>query len=122
MTDWRLPTLRERNAGAVAHLSPIYGALVPVLGSVAVALLVWWRSGNSDFVERHAREAFNFQLTMVCCYGLGLAYLYVFALLGVVLLGATAAYETVVMYRAARWARAGRPYRYRLCCRFMRDT
>ena len=119
MRDAGIPTARERTDSAVAHLSSVYGALVPVVGAIGVAVLVWWRNGDSAFVARHARAAINFQLTMILWYGLSLAYLYAFMALGAVLLVGLTTYETVAMWRAARRARAGEFYDYRLSFRFL---
>ena len=112
------PTAQERTDSAVAHLASVYGGLVPVVGAIGVALLVLWRNADSDFVGRHARAAINFQLTMVIWYTLSLAYLYVFMALGAALLVGLTTYETVAMVRAARRARAGQPYTYRLSFAF----
>ena len=55
----------ERNYGAAAHVAAlVWGNVIPVLGSFAVTLLVWWWMRESAFVVRHARASINFQISM----------------------------------------------------------
>jgi uncharacterized Tic20 family protein len=100
-------TAQERHFGAAAHLAPFVGSLIPVFGSFLVTLWVWWRMRESGFVERHARASLNFQLTMSVYYLLALGYVYAYVAFGLLLLGASAVFETVSVMVAARRARAG---------------
>jgi uncharacterized Tic20 family protein len=91
------PTSSERQWAALAHLSALVLALLTswlvgvagVLGAGAVYLL---KRGDSAFVEEHAREAVNFNLSMLlyaaiaCAIGVALLGITVFTLgLGIIL-------------------------------------
>ena len=115
-------TASERSYGAAAHVAPLaWGNVIPVFGSLAVTLLVWWRMRESAFVARHARASINFKLSMTLHYALAFGYLFVCLGFGAVLLAAAAVFETVSTVRAARRAKAGRYYRYRMCLEFVKD-
>ena len=112
----------ERSYGAAAHMAPVaWGNVVPVLGSFAVTLLVWWWMRESGFVSKHARASINFQLSMTVHYTLAIGYVFVSLPFAVVLLTAAAIFETVSAIRAARRAHAGGYYRYRMCIEFVKD-
>ena len=112
----------ERSYGAAAHVAPLaWGNVVPVVGSFAVTLLVWWWMRESGFVSRHARASINFQLSMTVHYTLALGYVFVSLPFAVLLVTAAAIFETVSAVRAARSASTGGYYRYRMCIRFVKD-
>ena len=112
----------ERSYGAAAHVAPlVWGNVVPVFGSFAVTLLVWWWMRESAFVTKHARASINFQLSMTLHYLLAFGYVFVSLSFGLALLAAAAIFETVSAVRAAKMAKAGQYYRYRLCLQFVTD-
>lgn len=115
-------TPQERIYGAAAHMAPFLGGLIPVFGSFVATLLVWWWMRQSVFVARHARASINFQLSMLVYYGLALGYLYVFTAFGLMLLVSSAVFEMVSIVRAARRAKAGQDYQYRMCLEFLKHT
>ena len=115
-------TTAERSYGAAAHMAPVVWCnVVPVLGSFAVTLLLWWWMRDSAFVSRHARDSINFQLTMTVHYTLAIGYVFVSLPFAVLLLTAAAIFETVSAVRAARRAHAGGYYRYRMCIEFVKN-
>jgi uncharacterized Tic20 family protein len=60
------PTENERTWGMLAHLSALAGIVVWLVGCVAGPLVVWMaRRDQSAFVAEHAREALNFNITVV---------------------------------------------------------
>ena len=114
-------TAAERNYGAAAHVaSLVCGNFVPVFGSFAATLLVWWWMRDSAFVARHARASINFQLSMTVYYVLALGYVFVSVGFALLLIVSSVIFETVSIVVAARRARAGRYYRYRMCLEFVR--
>ena len=118
----RAVTTAERSYGAAAHVAPlVWGGIIPVIGGFVVPLVLWWWMRESAFVGRHARASINFQLTMIVHYALAFGYVFVSAAFGLALLGAAAIFETVSVVRAARRARAGEYYRYRMCVEFVKD-
>ena len=53
----------EKNLAVLAHLLPLLGFLMPGL-NMAIPLVIWWlKRDKSIFVEHHARESLNFQIT-----------------------------------------------------------
>ncbi|MDE0204545.1 MAG: DUF4870 domain-containing protein [Candidatus Tectomicrobia bacterium] len=120
MTD-KGPTARERTYGAVAHMGPKVGEVIPFFGSFLVPLAVWWLQRDSRFVARHARASINFQLSMTVYYGVALGYVFVYVFFGLALLLALMAFEWVSMLKAARRAEAGGFYRYRMCLTFLKE-
>ena len=83
-------------------------------------LAVWWLKRESVFVDRHARASINFQLSMTLYYGLALGYVYVYVGFGLALLLASGVFETISMVLAARRAKAGKYYQYRMCLQFLK--
>jgi uncharacterized Tic20 family protein len=60
------PTEDERTWAMLAHLAALAGIVVWLFGAVLGPLAVWLaRRGQSPFVEEHAREALNFNITVV---------------------------------------------------------
>ena len=112
----------ERSYGAAAHVAPlVWGNVIPVFGSFMVTMLVWWWMRDSDFVARQARASINFQLSMTVHYALALGYVFVSLSFAAALLAAAAIFESVSALRAARRAKAGEYYRYRLCLEFVKE-
>jgi uncharacterized protein len=60
------PTENERTWGMLAHLSALSGVVLWLLGCILGPLAVWIaRRDQSAFVAEHAREALNFNITIV---------------------------------------------------------
>lgn len=118
----RSPTARECMFGAVAHMGPKVGEVIPFVGSFLVPLVVWWLHRDSLFVVQHARASINFQLSMTVYYCFALGYVFVYVLFGAALLVFLMAFEWVSMVKAARRAEAGGYYRYRMCLKFLDDA
>ncbi len=111
-----------RNWAMAAHLSAFVGSFVAL--AVLGPLVVWLIRREVDgFSERHAREALNFNLTILLLLVAGVvASLVTFglALLVVVPLGlAVAVFWIVVTILAAVRASEGRDYQYPLTIRFV---
>ena len=116
-------TAAERSYGAAAHVATlVWGNVIPVLGSFAVTLLVWWWMRESAFVVRHARASINFQLSMTIHYTLAFGYFFVSLSFGLMLLVSAMIFETVSILRAARRAKSGEHYQYRLCLEFVKEV
>jgi len=55
----------ERNLAVAVHLMPLVAFFAPGI-NVVIPLLVWWfKRGRSVYVEHHARESLNFQISFV---------------------------------------------------------
>ena len=103
----------EKNLAVLAHLLPLLGFLMPGL-KMAIPLVIWWlKRDKSIFVEHHARESLNFQITfsLLC----GLWSVLTFFLVGWLLLPVVPVVLIVAllfMFRAAMKAGNGEFYRY----------
>ena len=141
--DSSAPAETERHWAAMAHLSALLLALLTswaagVAGSVA-ALVVWLlKKDESPFVAEHAREALNFNLSMliyacgavaigialvgatVLTLGIGLILTLPAGILLVLACGAIAMVWLVCSVIATVKAWNGEPYRYPLSIRLVR--
>jgi len=60
------PTENERTWAMLAHLSALAGLVMPLLGIVIGPLVVWLaRRDESPFVAEHAKEALNFNISVL---------------------------------------------------------
>ncbi len=102
----------SRGWATAAHLVPLIG-----FGFIG-PLVIWLMKRDEDaFVGYHAREALNFQITMII-YVIGSIVL-MFALIGFVLLPVVMVFALVVMIIAGIKAANGEFYRYPLIFRFV---
>ncbi len=103
----------DKNLAVLAHLLPLLGFVMPGL-NMAIPLMIWWlKRDKSIFVEHHARESLNFQITfsLLCV----LWSVLTFFLVGWLLLPAVPVVLIVAllfMFRAAMKAGNGEFYRY----------
>jgi hypothetical protein len=101
-------------AGLASFVAPIVGTLAP--------LGVWYFFQRGDArVERHAKEAFNFQVNMLL-WGIASGLLVLTCLLaplGIVLALASAAWNVVLAIVASVKSSQGEDYRYPLIYRFL---
>jgi uncharacterized Tic20 family protein len=100
----------ESNWGMFAHLSALVGLVIP-FGSVLGPFLIWLTKGKeSAYVGEQAREALNFQITMLIvaavCFALSLI------LIGIVLLWLAVLFDLVFVILATVTASKGQMYRY----------
>ncbi len=113
------PSQDERTWGMLAHLSAFAGLLVPLFGGVLAPWVLWlaWRE-RSHFVGEQAKEALNFNLSVLIAYlaSIVLMYLYVGFLLCVVLFVGWVAMTIIAAIRASE----GVHYRYPLALRLVK--
>lgn len=102
----------SRGWAAAAHLIPLIGL------SFLAPLVIWLIKRDDDaYVEHHAREALNFQISMLI-YAVISAIL-IIVLIGFVLLVVLAIFAFIVMIVAGVKAASGAMYRYPLTIRFV---
>jgi uncharacterized protein len=118
-TSGSTPTENERTWGMLAHLSALAGLVVPLLGIVLGPLAVWLtRRDESAFVAAHAKEALNFNISVllaaiICMI---LALVFVGFLLGTALF----IFWLVMTLVAAIKASEGQAYRYPFSLRLVK--
>ena len=113
------PTENERTWGMLAHLSALAGVVIWLLGCVLGPLVVWLaRRDQSEFVAAHAREALNFNITVVLAAVICLALMVVFV--GFILGTALFIGWLVLTLIAAIRASEGELYRYPFSLRLVK--
>ena len=113
------PTENERTWGMLAHLSALAGVVIWLLGCVLGPPAVWLaRRDQSEFVAAHAREALNFNITVVLAAVVCLALMVVFV--GFILGTALFIGWLVLTLIAAIRASEGELYRYPFSLRLVK--
>lgn len=113
------PTENERTWGMLAHLSALAGVVIWLLGCVLGPLAVWLsRRDQSEFVAAHAREALNFNITVVLAAVVCMALMVVFV--GFILGTALFIGWLVLTLIAAIRASEGELYRYPFSLRLVK--
>jgi hypothetical protein len=103
------PTAEERQWGMIAHLSALVASVVgfPLLGP----LIVWLTKGKeSAWVEQHAKEALNFQITVTAA--LWISAFLVICIVGIFMLPVIGLAALVLTVMAGIKANNGEMYRY----------
>ncbi len=113
------PTENERTWGMLAHLSALAGVVVWLLGCILGPLAVWiTRRDQSAFVAEHAREALNFNITVVLAALVCMLLMLVFV--GFILGTALFVVWLVFTLIAAIKASEGEHYRYPFSLRLVK--
>ena len=108
----------ERMWATLAHLGIIAGLIIPS-GSVVAPLVIWLVfKDRSEYVNYHAKEALNFQITMFIAFIV--AAILIFVLIGIPALIALAIADLVYSIIAATKANEGEYYKYPYTYRFIK--
>ena len=118
-TSGSTPTENERTWGMLAHLSALAGLVLPLIGIVLGPLAVWLtRRDESQFVGDHAKEALNFNISVllgaIACILLTLVFV------GFLLGTALFIFWLVMTLIAAIKASEGHIYRYPFSLRLVK--
>lgn len=120
ITGSPIPTAQERQWAALAHASTLapYLVALPFIGFVGPLVVRATKGQESAWVDNHAKEALNFQITLLIGYAVAL----VTACIGVgVVLGiGIAVFGLVMAIIAAIKANNGEVYRYPACLRLVK--
>ena len=100
----------ERLWATLSHLGVIAGFIIP-FGNIIAPLVIWLvQREKSAYVDEHAKEALNFQITVtiaaIACFIL------IFVFIGILLLAALGIFSLVVSIIAAIKANQGESYTY----------
>ena len=112
-------TNREQNTWAmIAHLSGLLLYTAIPFGNVIAPFAIWLMNRDTmPFVDDQAKEAINFQLTIMI-YAFASTIL-IFVLIGLVLLPVVIIFHVVASIIAGLKAQQGVPYRYPMTIRFI---
>jgi hypothetical protein len=121
MSEQERDERRRRLWATLCHMAALPGFLLPPLVGIALwPLVAWlWKGGEWDFVDRHGREAVNFQLSMLLLF-IPVIALMVFLPDGLwVLAMGVSVFDVVCVLLASKEAIQGKEYRYPLSYRFI---
>jgi uncharacterized Tic20 family protein len=109
----------DRTWAMIAHFSALAFFLLPVIGCVIGPLVVWlMKREQSAFASEAAKEAFNFNLTVLLGYAVCALFFFVF--IGFLLAAALFAYWLVMTILAGVKASEGFHYRYPVALRILK--
>ena len=118
-TPGTVPTENERTWGMLAHLSALAGLVMPLIGIVLGPRVVWLaRRDESEFVAAHAKEALNFNISVLL--GALACVLLMLVFIGFLLGTALFVAWLVMMLVAAIKASEGQTYRYPFSLRLVK--
>ena len=102
----------EKTMALLAHLGGIFFGFIP-------SLVIWLiKKDSSAFVAEQAKEALNFQITMV--FGFILSFILIFIVIGIFLIWALAIANLVSCIIAGIKANSGESYRYPFAIRLIK--
>ena len=118
-TPGTAPTENERTWGMLAHLSALAGLVVPLIGIALGPLVVWLaKREESTFVAAHAKEALNFNISVLLAAIVCMLLMLVF--IGILLGTALFIAWLVMTLVAAIKASEGHAYRYPFSLRLVK--
>lgn len=106
-----LPSSDERNMALLAHLLGIFFSILP-------ALLIWLlKKDESEYINDQAKEALNFQITMLIAYFVASLTMYI--VIGCILAPVLLVVDLVLCIVAAVAVSKGQRYRYPFALRLI---
>jgi uncharacterized protein len=112
-----VPSADERNMALIAHLGTFSSVLIGPLSFLVPLLIYQYWKDRSVFVAEEAKEALNFQLTLLVLTVTG--FLLLVVLIGIAVLVVAGVMGIVLPILAAIRAGEGKPYRYPLTIRMV---
>ncbi|GAA5484080.1 DUF4870 domain-containing protein [Haloferula sargassicola] len=118
------PTEDERNLAMLCHLLALILGATTGLGVVGPLIIWLWKKGQSPFIDFHAKESLNFQISLlIYLSALGiLTFLTIFLLVGVLFIPvivAVAIFGLIAEILACLAANRGEWHRYPFCLRLV---
>ncbi len=108
-----------RNWAMIFHFAGLIGSIFLLFGNIIAPLILWLlKKEDHWFVDRHGKEAVNFQITMTI-YGF-IALVLTWVLIGWLFVVILIFMEIILVIVAAVKASDGGCYRYPLTIRFIR--
>lgn len=114
------PTSEEQNLAMLAHLTGGLGILLSGLGGFIGPLVIWMlKKDESAFVADQAKEALNFQITLLIIYAVTVVLAIVTCGFGALLVVVPGILQVVFAIIASLSLSKGIPYRYPFCLRLV---
>lgn len=107
------PTSEEKTMAILSHIL----AIVPGIGIIGPLVIYLVKKNESSFVESHARESLNFQITVILAFII--SAILVIILIGFVMLWLVGIVNIVLVIIATIRASEGRLYRYPMSIRLV---
>ena len=107
------PTSEEKSMAILSHIL----AIVPGIGILAPLVIYLVKRNEGSFVEFHARESLNFQITILLAYII--SAILIIVLVGILFLWVLPVVNIVLVIVATLRASEGRWYRYPFCIRLV---
>jgi uncharacterized Tic20 family protein len=108
----------EKTMGMFAHLSALAGYIIPFGNIIGPLIVMLVKKDQSAFVVDQAREALNFQITIMLAVILSIALM--FCVVGFFILPVLGIVNIVFIIIAAIKANGGEPYRYPMTLRLVK--
>jgi uncharacterized Tic20 family protein len=109
----------EKTWALLSHLSLLAHLVIPLF-AIAVPIVIWAvKKDNSAYVDDHARESINFQLTLILYNILAVPLAIVTCGIGAVLVAVAYVLGVIGMIMAAVAANRGEFFRYPMTFRFI---
>ena len=98
------PTQDEKTMAILAHILTLVGGFI-------APLVIWLvKKDESPFVEEHAKESLNFQITIFLCYVI--SFILMFIIIGIFLLAVLGLVHLILVIIATMKASEGKYYKY----------
>ncbi len=108
----------EKLWGMLSHLSTFLGGAFPIANIIAPLILMSYYQDKSEFVSNHAKEALNFQISLVLYYFIAglLAFVFIgFLFIPIIFIG-----SIILTIKAALDANKGERVSYPFSIRFIK--
>ncbi len=110
--------LDEKSWAMAAHLGGLAGYMIP-FGNIIAPVVIWqMKKDQSGFITEHAKEAVNFQITMMIAAAI--SALLMLVVIGIFLMFAVVIVDIIFIIMASIAANKGEQYRYPLSIRFIK--
>ena len=115
-----VPGRDEKNLAMLVHLLPMLGFMIPGI-NIVIPLVIWFiKRDKSPYIDHHAREELNFQITLSVVIAIWIALkMMLVGLLLLPLVPIAIILVLIFMVRAAIIASRGEYYRYPVTLRLV---
>ena len=109
----------EKSWAMGAHLSGLVGYIIPFGNVIVPIVILRMKKSESAFIAEHAKEAINFQISLLIYFAIAALLLLVAVSVGIFLLFALVVLDIIFIIIASIKANKGVQYTYPLAARFI---